>query len=157
MWLTVTVTVLSFGNRRKLLKIKLYNGISKKTRILFSITFRNINDIRFQNNGPDLTTVITVTKTVNGSNGTVILQTVFTSDDTETSNTTFVVKKIESLGASRRRETGDDIDVASATDFHLKTFFERAAFDEVFVDLRFVEATDDGPDGLRRRVDALSE
>jgi len=39
----------------------------------------------------------------------------------------------------------------------LKTFFERAAFDEVFVDLRFVEATDDGPDGLRRRVDALSE
>lgn len=153
MWLTVTVTVLSFGDRRKLLKIKLHNGISKKTRILFGVTFRNINYIRFKNNRLDLTVI----KTVNGGNRTVVSQAVFAAGDTESGDTLFVVENVESLGAGCRRETGDDIDVSGATDFHLETVFERAAFDEVFVDLRFVEAADDRPDGFGRRVDSLSE
>ncbi|KAI5433246.1 hypothetical protein KIW84_020506 [Lathyrus oleraceus] len=93
--------VISGSFLRKLLKVKLHNDISKRTRILFGVTFRNINYIRFQNNRPDL--AVTVIKTVGGSNRTVVSQTVFAAGDTESGGTTFVIENVESFGASCRR------------------------------------------------------
>ncbi|CAI8608040.1 unnamed protein product [Vicia faba] len=105
-----------------------------------------VERVRFKNNRPDL--AVTVIKAVNGGNRTAVSQPVFSAGDTESGDAAFVIENVESLGAGFRRETGDDIDVSGATDFHLEAVLERAAFDEVFVDLRFVEAVDDGPDGF---------
>lgn len=68
------------------------------------------------------------------------------ADHTETDDVLFIVEDFKSFGANGGGETGDDTDftesayVAVAED-------DVTAFDEVFVGLGIVEATDDGPDG----------
>ena len=72
-----------------------------------------------------------------------------------------VVEEVEALCAGAGGEAGDDADLAEAAGAEGVAGFgvraERAAADEVLVHLRAIEAADDGPDGGRRRLDALRQ
>ncbi|KAF1873486.1 hypothetical protein Lal_00027524 [Lupinus albus] len=83
-----TMTYLVSASRRELLEIKFDNCISEETRVLFSVTLRHINYIRFQNNGPDLTVTV---EPVNRGDGAVISESVFASSDAETSDVSVIV------------------------------------------------------------------
>lgn len=94
---------------------------------------------------------------MDGSDGAVVAEAVFAADDAKAGDAADVVEEVEAFGAGGGGEAGDDIDVPSDADGHVKGLFDGAALDEVLVGLGLVEAADDGPDGVGRRLDALGE
>lgn len=150
----MTVTAHPFGDRRELLQVELHDGVSEETRVLLGVPLGHIHYVRFQNNGPDLAIAL---EAVHGGHGVVVPEAVLAANDGETDDVAFVVEEVEALGAGGCRQPGDDVDVASGADDELEILLDMAALDEVLVGLGVVEAADDGPDSLRRRVDSLGE
>ena len=144
----------TFSDRRELLKIQFNHSISKQTRVLLRVPLRHIHDVRFKNNGPDPSISL---EPMNRRHRLVIPQPVLASGDAKPRHSPLVVEEIEPLPRRVRRKAADHVHVARAPCSHLEAFFDGASFDEVFVNLGTVEASHDGPDGLRRGLDALGE
>lgn len=156
--LTNTITTLtthSFSDRSKLLEIQPHNSVSKKPSILLSVPLRHINNVRLQNNGPDLTTL--TFKAMNGRDRAIVPKPMLTTNDSKPGDVAFIIENIKPLGAGGGGEAGDDVDLPGGPHGHVEVVGDVAAFDEVLVGLWAVEAADDGPDGGERGVDALGE
>ncbi|KAF5460314.1 hypothetical protein F2P56_020193 [Juglans regia] len=149
---TVTATGHGFGDRRQLLQIQPHHGVRKHTRVFLGVPLRHVHYVRFQNQSPGLPVAV---EPVHRRDRPVILQPVLPSDNTEPCDVPLVVQYIQPLGAGSRRKPGDDIHVPGAPDDHTEVVLHRAALDEVLVGMGFVEAPNDGPDGVGRRVYAL--
>ena len=158
-WLTVTVAVGSFGDGRELLEVELDDGVGEETRVLFGVAVGDVDNVGFEDDGVDLAVGggVVVVEGVDGGDGAVVTEAVFATDDAEAGDAADVVEEVEALGTRGCGEAGDDIDVASDADGHVEGLFDGAALDEVLVGLGLVEASDEGPDGVWRRVDALGE
>lgn len=87
--------------------------------------------------------------------GSVVGEPVIPTDDAEADDMSLVVEDIETLGGARGGEAGDDVNLTEATDVSTVSADDAAAFKEVFVSLRVVEAADDGPYGGDRGGDLL--
>lgn len=145
---------LSFRNSGQLLQIQLHHRIGKETRVLLCVPLRNIHHVRFQNNGPDLPFTL---HPMNRSHRPVISQPMIPADDTKPRHAPPLIEKVQPLRARGGGQPGDDADVPQITHSHGEPFPHSAALDEMLVRLGPVEAPDDGPDCVRRRVDALGE
>lgn len=153
--LTVTFTVLPFGDGSELLKVEPHHRIGEEASVFLCVPLGNVDEVGFENDGPDLTG--TVVESMNGGDRAVVFEAVLAADDAEPGDATVFVEEVESFGGGGGWEAGDDIDVSGAADGHLEAVFDGAAFDEVLVGLWVVEAADDGPDGVWWRVDTLGE
>lgn len=82
-----------------------------------------------------------------GRDGSVVREPMVTTDDAETYDVSLVVEDIETFGGASGGETGNDVDLTETTDVSTVSADDAAAFEEVFVSLRVVEAANDGPYG----------
>lgn len=81
-----------------------------------------------------------------GGDGAVVRKAVIATNDAKAHNMTFVIEDLEALSAADGWETRYDVDLPESTNVSVSDN-DVAALDEVFVGLRVVEATDEGPDG----------
>uniref|UniRef100_A0A2P2JPW6 Uncharacterized protein n=1 Tax=Rhizophora mucronata TaxID=61149 RepID=A0A2P2JPW6_RHIMU len=149
-----TVTCLAFGEGRQFLEIQLDDRISKETRVLVRVTLGHINDVRFQNNGPDPAAQLEL---MHSRHRTVILHPMLPSNDTKPRDSAVIVEDIEPFGAGGSRQPGDDCDVAGGPHIKREVGSHGAALDEVLVGLGLVEASNYGPDDVVGGVDALGQ
>lgn len=141
-----------FGDGGELLEIELDDGVGEEARVLLRVPLRHVHRVRLQHDGGGPAVAL-----VHGGHRPVVPQAVVPADDAESGHAPLVVEDVEPLRAGGRRQTGDDADVTQRADADAEPLPHAAALDEVLVRLGLVEAADDGPHVLRRRVDALRE
>ena len=143
----------SHSDLAEFLKVKFDDSVNKHLSIDTGVSFGYVDDVRFQNNGVNLT-VVGVLELVDGGDGAVVVEAVFAADDAEAEEVLVVVEDLEALGAGGGGEARDDGDFTDAADAAVAGAHV-AALDEVLVLLRVLEAPDEGPHRVCRRVDAL--
>ena len=141
----------SHSNLPKFLKVKLHDGVHKHLGINAGVPFGNVHDVGFQHNGVNLTVLVEL---VHRRDGAVVVEPVLAADHAEAEQVVDVVENLEALGAGGGREAGDDGDLPDAADAAVAGAHV-AALDEVLVLLRVVEASNEGPDGVRGSLDTL--
>lgn len=139
------------GNFSEFLKVKLHHSVHKHLRIHSSVPFGNVHNVRFQHNGVNLTVSVEL---VHRRHGAVVVEPVLAADHAEAQQVVFVVENLEALGAGGGWEAGHDGDLSDAADAAV-AWAHVAALDEVLVLLRVLEASNQGPDRVRRSLDAL--
>ena len=87
----------------------------------------------------------------------VIPQPVLATNDAEPGDAAIIIQYIEPLRTSGCRQTRYNINFPRATYVHFKIFLHEAAFDEVLIGLRFVEAAHKGPHRFKGSVDSLRQ
>lgn len=102
-----------------------------------------INNVRFDNDRrrPNIILI-----GVEGGNRSVIHQAVVPAYDAEADDVAFLIKDLKSLHAVSSGQTRDDPHFTDGPHVPIATD-DVAALDEVFVCLRVIEATEDGPNG----------
>ena len=81
-----------------------------------------------------------------GSNRTIVSESVLPTDDAEAKDVTLIVEDLKALGAVLCGEAGDDVYLTESADIAIADD-DMATLHEVLVSLRIIEAADDRPDG----------
>jgi hypothetical protein len=123
------------------LKIASYDNVNEVTSLFLCVAWRNINDVRLDNDGPG------DRRRVKGRYGSVVREPVVTTNNAEADDVAFVVEDIESLGGASGGETRDDVDLTEATNVIAVSADDATAFEKVFVSLWVIKAAYDGPNG----------
>lgn len=143
----------SHSDLAEFLKVKLNDSVNKHLSINTGVSFGYVDDVRLQHNGVNLTVVGSL-ELVDGGDGAIVVEAVLAADDAEAEEVVVVVEDLEALGAGGGGEARHDGDLADAADAAVAGAHV-AALDEVLVLLRVLEAPDEGPHRVCRRVDAL--
>ncbi|KAL7112218.1 hypothetical protein ACP275_05G138300 [Erythranthe tilingii] len=136
------------------LEIQFHHRVSKHFRIFPGVALRYIHNIRFHHNRVNFFSAV-FDQLVDRSHRPVVAQAVLAADDPEAEHVALVVEDLQPLGGGGGGEAGDHRQLADAA--HAAVADEAAALDEVLVGLGVVEAADQRPHRLRRRVDPLRD
>lgn len=137
----------------KLLQIQLNHRVRKHTGVFSGVSFRDIDDVRLQNDG--VNAILTPPKLVDRRDATVVVEAVLAADDPEAEDVLLVVEDLEALGAGGGRNAGDHRDLPDAP--HAAVANHPAALDEMLVLLRVIEPPHERPHHARRRVNMLRD
>ncbi|KAF9665277.1 hypothetical protein SADUNF_Sadunf16G0105900 [Salix dunnii] len=116
-------------------------GIHEHTRVLFSISWRNIDRVRLHDDG-----AVPSGRRVESCDRLVVREPVVPTDNAKTNDMSFIVEDLEAFGAVGSWEARYNVDFTESAHVTVSED-DVAALDEMLVSLRVIEPANDRPYG----------